>query len=130
MKRTILAVLAGAMVFGTVFALAAALDVTGGTIQAGSDTDLACDEDGVQVLGWNLDTNTTLVDSVRIGGIDQGCQEGDTDLFVKLTHYGFKLVGGRYDDIDSAELTVPLDFPIGAWAITDIEVFIEGEAND
>lgn len=130
MKRIILAVLAGAMVFGTVFALAAALDVTGGTIQAGSDTDLVCDEDGVQVLEWNLDTNTTLVDSVRIGGIDQGCQQGDTDLFVKLTHYGFKLVGGRYDDIDSAELTVPLDFPIGAWAITDIEVFIEGEAND
>ncbi|GAG05816.1 unnamed protein product, partial [marine sediment metagenome] len=41
-----------------------------------------------------------------------------------------KLVGGRYDDIDSAEVTVPLDFPIGAWAITDIQVFIEGEAND
>ena len=130
MKRIILALLAGGLVFGAVFGLAAALNVSGGTIQAGSDSDLACDEDGVRVLEWNLDTNTGLVSSVRIGGIDEGCQQGDTDLFVILTHYGFKLVGGRYDNLDSEEVTVPLDFPMGAWHITDIELFIEGGAND
>ncbi len=132
MKRTALALLAGGMVFGTVVGLAASLDVSlsGGSSQAGSDADLVCDEDGVHVNGWNLDTNTGLVSSVRVGGIDQGCQQGDTDLFVNLTHLGFKLVGGRYDNIDAAEVTVPLDFPMGAWVITDIEVFIEGEAND
>jgi nitrous oxide reductase len=125
-----LALLAGATVFGAIFALAAALHVSGGAIQAGSDADLACDEDGVRVLEWNLDTNTGLVSSVRIGDIDEGCQQGDTDLFVVLTHYGFKLVGGRYDNLDSEDVTVPLDFPMSAWNITDIEVFIEGEAND
>jgi hypothetical protein len=130
MKRFVLALFVGGMVFGAVVGLAASLGVEGGTIQAGADTDLACDEDGVQVLGWNLDTDTTLVDSIRVGGIDAGCQQGDTDLFVNLTHYGAKMVGGRYDDIDSTEVSVTLDFPVGAWAITDIEIFIEGEAND
>lgn len=109
---------------------AALLGVSGGVIQAGADDDLACDEDGVHVVEWNLDTNTGLVTSVTIGGIDAGCLQGDTDLFVTLTHLGFPLVGGHYDDIDDTEVVVPLDFPMSAWNITDIEVYIEGEAND
>lgn len=111
-------------------AWAALLDVDGGAIQAGADTDLACDEDGVHVVEWHLDTDTGLVTSVTIGGIDPGCQQGDTDLFVTLTHLGFPLVGGHYDDIDGSQVVVPLDYPMSAWNITGLEVYIEGEAND
>ena len=73
MKRFVVAALVGTMVFGAVFGLAASLSVDGGTIQAGSDTDLQCDEDGVRVDGWGLETNDGLVYFVRIHDIDETC---------------------------------------------------------
>lgn len=130
MKRLFVALLVGAMVFGTVYALAETLIVQGGTIQAGADTDLACDEDGVAVLGWGLESDTGLVYSVRIGDIDEDCRSGDTDMFVNVTDGGTIVARGTVDNLSADTVTVNFATPYPAEDITDLEVFIEGTAND
>ena len=135
MKRSIIALLVGGLVFGTVLAVAASLSVDGGTIQAGSDTDLQCDEDGVDVAGWMLETDDGLVYGVRIHNIDPACSSND--LFVNITKDGVKIAGGSAhipadgsgddNDTDGGEVGVKVKFtPQPAEDITDIEVFIEG----
>ncbi|GAG41904.1 unnamed protein product, partial [marine sediment metagenome] len=69
MKRSIIALLVGGAVFGTVLAAAATLNVNGGVIQAGTDSDLTCDSSGVDVLGWGLNSGTGLVENVRVGNV-------------------------------------------------------------
>lgn len=146
MKRIIVALLAGAMVFGAVFAVAATLDVAGGTIQAGSDSDLRCDEDGVRVDGWLLETDTGMVNKVRVHDIDADCSSND--LFVNVTKWGTKIAECRTaagpgmhipadtsvddNDLDGGEVGVkcPLVPPVKAVDITDVEIFIEGGVSD
>lgn len=122
--KAVIALLLGLLLIGSVLAGATSLNVGGGTIQAGYDDDLVCDEDGVYVADWELDPITGLVDSVRIGGIDDCCQNCNVDLCVVLTRGGFKLVEGWYDNVDASEVSVPLDYPMAAYLITDIEVFL------
>lgn len=147
MKRTIIALLVGGLVFGTVLAVAASLTVNGGTIQAGSDTDLQCDEGAVRVDGWMLETDTGMVIGVRIHDIDEACSSND--LFVNITNNGNKISEGVKkgwvsgdppgvhipndadaddNDTDANEVGVKvyLNPPVQAVDITDIEVFIEG----
>ena len=142
MKRLIVALLVGGVFFGAVYGLAATLFVEGGTIQAGSDVDLQCDEDGVQVLGWGLETNDGKVYFVRIGNIDEQC--AGNDMFVAITDTGVVIESGSVvipneagDGADSctdptaAEVCVKIAISPAVLAedITDIEVFIEGESN-
>ena len=136
MKRIMLALLVGGMVFGGVFAMAAALDVDGGTIQAGSDVELRCDANGVNVDGWALESDTGLVNGVRILNIDAACS-GD-DMFVKITHDGTIIAEGKVQPIpndgdatdkdpDVGEVGVQISFsPQDAGYINDITVYIEG----
>jgi len=142
MKRLIVALLVGGVFFGAVYGLAATLFVEGGTIQAGSDVDLQCDEDGVQVLGWGLETNDGKVYSVRIGNIDEQC--AGNDIFVSITDTGTEIADGDATIEDEAtdatdgctdttadEVCTKIQIPGGVPAedITDIEVFIEGASN-
>lgn len=117
------------------FGAAAALQVNGGVIQAGADTNLQCDTDGVRVDGWGLETDTGQVSFVRIHDIDPSC--AGADLFVNITQNGQKIAGGSAtipsdggagdNDPDSGQVGVKVDFtPQDAENITDIEVFIEG----
>ena len=118
------------------FGAAAALTVNGGVIQAGADTSLQCDTDGVRVDGWGLETNDGKVYFVRIHDIDKSC--AGADLFVTITNNNTKIAGGQAiipndgatgdDDSDTNEVGVKVNFntPVSAVDITDIEVFIEG----
>jgi len=135
MKRFVIAALVGTMVFGAVFGLAASLSVDGGTIQAGSDTDLTCDDSGVRVDGWGLETDDGLVYFVRIHDIAPACT--GADMFVNITSNNVKIAGGSAtipadgfaadDDPDGGQVGVKISFPPqSAASITDIEVFIEG----
>lgn len=72
MKRLLAALLVGAAVFSIAFASAAALTVNGEVIQAGVDSDLACDPNGVNG-NWGLETDTNRVTFVRIDDIDSAC---------------------------------------------------------
>ena len=75
MKKLLAALLAGTAVFAVVYGAAATLIVDGGTIQAGGDTDLSCDENGIEVVAWATNTDPVLegVEWVTIKGVDDDC---------------------------------------------------------
>lgn len=125
MKRFLVALMAGTMVFSVAFASAAALIVNGGTIQAGEDLDLVCDSDGVNVEGWGLETDTGLVSFVRIGNIWADCV--GADMFANITGTGgVELTEAGPVTIDDSTEVLTFDTPVLASAIEDIHVFIEG----
>jgi len=77
MKRLIIALLVGGMVFGAAFAAAAALNVSAPAIQAGGVTDLVCDDDGVDVstigFEWSDADDAYVVTGVIVTGIHTDC---------------------------------------------------------
>jgi hypothetical protein len=83
MKRLLVMLAMVAALALAVYGAAAALNVDGGFVQAGSDTSVSCD-DGVGVwynFGWQ--NNQIVVDQVSVGGIDQACLPAK--VFVVLT---------------------------------------------
>jgi hypothetical protein len=84
MKRLFVALLVGGAVFGTVLGGAATLGLDGGVIQAGTDNSLWCDGDGVQVLGWGLNSGTGMVENVRVGGVNTDCAGAGLQARIKL----------------------------------------------
>ncbi|MCM8747777.1 hypothetical protein NET02_01295 [Thermomicrobiaceae bacterium CFH 74404] len=136
MKRVFVSLALVLALAAAAFGAAAALNVDGGVIQAGADTNLQCDTDGVRVAGWGLETDTGLVDFVRIHDINPGCE--GAELFVNITQNGTKIAEGSAtipsdgaggdNDLDPNEVGVKVDFEPDQPAadITDIEVFIEG----
>ena len=125
MKRFLIALMAGTVVFSVAFASAAGLIVNGGTIQAGQDLDLVCDSDGVRVEGWGLETDDGMVSFVRIGNIWADCV--GADLFARITGAGgVKLTEAGPVTIDDTIEVLNFDTPVLASAIEDIHVFIEG----
>lgn len=139
MKRLIVALLVGGMVFGVAFAVAETLPVEGGAIQAGEDTNLACQQNHVVVLGWGLETSDGLVYNVRLGNIEDVDCDGN-DLFVVITDDGVAVRDGKVTIASgTTTYTIPLTTlgignttpsPYPAEDITDIEVFIEGPNGD
>jgi hypothetical protein len=120
--------MAGTMVFSVAFASAAALIVNGGAIQAGEDTTLACDTDGVSVAGWGLETDTGLVDFVRITGFNAACN--GNELFANITGSGgVELTEAGPALIDTAIETLAFDTAVPAVDIEDIHLFIEGPSG-
>ncbi|MCC7354828.1 MAG: hypothetical protein IT330_13875 [Anaerolineae bacterium] len=75
MKRVLglLAILA--ILVAAVYASAAALNVDGGTIQGGGDTTLYCDDDGINVVAYGLNTYPVNegVEYVTVNGVDDDC---------------------------------------------------------
>lgn len=89
MKRLIVALLVGGMVFGVAFGFAESLGSLGGAIQVGEDDSLGCADHAV-VLGWGYEGDTGLVDFVRVslhdGSHTPGACDGESgyDLFVHV----------------------------------------------
>jgi hypothetical protein len=99
---------------------AAALNVSGGTIQAGSDTDLTCTA-AVEVLGWGLEIDSNLVNSVRLG-IPSTC-EGNA-LFVKI-NANPEVEINPIPTIPQEGLRVGFS-AMPAEAVTSVSIWIEG----
>ncbi len=135
MKRTIVALLIGGMVFGTILGLAATLSVNGGTIQAGEDNDLRCTTNA-NVDGWGLETDTNMVSYVRIF-INANCE--GSDMFIKFTQDGTVIADAKLTlDGSGSTGNVPLTavgwgdttpVPQDASDITDIHIWIEGSGG-
>ena len=130
--RRILALLAVGALSALAIGSAAALGVNGGAIQAGEDVTLVCDSDGVQVLGWGLETDDGKVYSVRIGGIADACQ--GNALYVKVTDGGLTVASGSVEPLLPAHtgvgqvvVSIPGGYP--AVDIDDLHVFIEGPSG-
>jgi hypothetical protein len=86
-KRTLIAVLAGLLVFSGVFAMAASLGgVTSGKVGADNTVVASCDTDGVTTsyaTGWDATNKRYAVNSVTVSGVNDAC-DGQT-LGVSLT---------------------------------------------
>ncbi|MGD8199120.1 hypothetical protein ACQE98_00480 [Ornithinimicrobium sp. W1679] len=119
MKKLITAVLGGTTVATLAFASASMLNVDGGTIQAGGDSTLYCDTDGVKA-NWGLDTETNSVSSVRISGIDAACE--GAEMFIKVNDV--PRVKMTLTDADSQSVKFPA--PVTSESLESIQIWIEG----
>ena len=124
MKRFLIALMAGAMVFAVAFAAAATLSVNGGTLQYGEDNSLTC-TDSANVLGWGAELDDGLTYNVRIE-YDVAC-EGN-DMFVRITDVnGGALAVVKKQPLDATgEVTLSFVTPLATTAIHDIHILIEG----
>jgi len=91
-KRLMVALLVGGMVFGTVFAVAAVLNVSGGVTQAGSVASLVCDSDGVTVEGYGVELDDLTGHSLKVSGIDAACAGYELGAQIQLTTGNFNIV--------------------------------------
>jgi hypothetical protein len=119
MKRLLTALLAGAAVFSIAFASAALLEVRGETIQAGVDTDVTCDADGVDA-NWGLETDDNTVRNVRISDINQTCF--GAEMFVQVD--GVDL-GSTIIDANSETFSFSSPYPAPE-TINSLRIWIEG----
>jgi opacity protein-like surface antigen len=91
MKRVLLAIVVAAVLFAAVYAAAAGVDFDAGTLQAGIDTDLQCQERPLMVLDYTYDhvgnlgnpMNDLALNSVQLGYFEQPCAGAE----VRLTLY-------------------------------------------
>jgi hypothetical protein len=121
-KLAILAILI--VIAAVAYGAAASLNVSGGAIQYGIDTDLTCD-DAVAVTGWGLETDTNLVYYVKIGDIDPAC--AGNALFVKVLDSGNAVLAqGKVDPIANSEEKINFVAPVNAESIAQLKVWIEG----
>ncbi len=124
MKRFIVALLVGGMVFGVVFGAAAALDVTANALQAGSDEVLICDTGGVKVTyqdGWSgSPVNDFTITAVVVSGIDSAC-DGLLLEVVLTDQNGNWLASGA---VTIPTSVVPMGTPPLASAVYDVHVII------
>jgi hypothetical protein len=122
MKRLLLALIAGSMVFTIAFASAAVLGVNGNVIQAGVDGNVACDTDGVNTA-YGLETSDNTVRYVRIEDIDAACN--GADAFLKVNEAAGDAMGPV--TITDGKATFRFDAPYPTpESISSIRVWIEG----
>ncbi|MGB7818644.1 MAG: hypothetical protein WBL35_07885 [Ornithinibacter sp.] len=119
MKRLAVALAAGATVSTLAFASASLLTVDGGTIQAGVDTTLGCDGNGVKA-NWGLETDDNTVRFVRVSGIAAACEGADMFVSVNGANATKATIAG-----DSVSVPFGSPYP-SAESINDIRIWIEG----
>jgi hypothetical protein len=137
MKRLIVALVVGGMLFAGAWAAACALNVDAGVLQAGSDEVLKCDTDGVQVyfrsgagpgISWDETANDFIVTAVVVGGVNDKC-DGVT-LEVELTDcHGDGIANGSVTVVTpippNPNPVVTLDNPVPASAVCDAHVLMQ-----
>jgi hypothetical protein len=156
MKRFLVALFAGATMFALVYGAAATLIVDGKTLQAGEDNDLTCDQDGIYVSAWAVNTYPVLegVEAVKIKGVDDDCDgarilgritlntsvAADNSSFVYTSgtgpySSGYSFVTASGDE--NTEYTLFLkesDYDTQVWVpaenIVGIKIWLEGATGD
>lgn len=106
-KRTLIAVLAGLMVFAGVFALAASLGgITSTTVGADNTAVASCDANGVTTsyaTAWDATDKRYEITSVTVGGVSDVC---DTQtLSVTLTNAAGDQIGSGSTAIPASPAT-------------------------
>ncbi|MGH3451663.1 MAG: hypothetical protein ACRDQW_13250 [Haloechinothrix sp.] len=123
-KRYLLAFGAAGVVFAGVFGAAAALDVNGESIQAGSDYRLACDTDGVTVDSYLIDAEPPAVSNgVKVVDIDEDCV--GEELFAVILDGSGAIIGKGSADIASPQTIISWANPVRIRAINSIHLSID-----
>jgi hypothetical protein len=136
MKRVFIAILVAGVLFGAVYASAARVDFDAGTLQAGIDTDLQCQESTLYVVDYTFDHHGNLgehsndlgLNTVVLGPFDREC----AGVNVRLTLYD---EDGKFLDTAVSHVHAPFDrvvFDMGPgddgppiWAIYKIGIVLE-----
>lgn len=129
MKRFLIALLVGGVVFGTVFAAAASLGVTGGTLQMSYAVDATCDQNGV-TLGYlffdsdgDPDTDNDIITEAQVGDIAAAC-EGEV-VTVEIFGPGDALCDGGekvFNGTDDPLVIDVLDYVAGDCKVLDARI--------
>jgi hypothetical protein len=109
----------------TAYASAATLGVYGGSVQAGVDSSLYCDS-AVNVTGWGVETDTSLVSYVKIGDIDAACV--GNKMHVRVFDGADVALGPQVTKTLTAAGTETFTFaaPIPVASIETLRVWIDG----
>src|SRR5665647_3444298 len=75
MLRFLMVLAVAGTIMAGAFASAAGLIVDGGAVQAGGDSSLVCDGDGIRVVAWGVNTYPVSegVAYVRVRGVSSDC---------------------------------------------------------
>lgn len=96
MKRLLISLLVGGVVFGAVFGAAALLNVNPAFVQAGSSGDLTCQDEPVTLANFAVELDDFNLASFRVWSNDVGgfaaCEDGK--LTVRLYDAGGADIGG------------------------------------
>lgn len=122
MKRIALALVVAAVLFGAVYASAAALNVDGGVIQHGEDDYLKCTE-ALVVDGWGLETDDNTVRSVRFQELPDECN--GAEAFVRIHLDGGGNVASHWTVTDGMH-SISFSPYLTPDEIIGVEAWIEG----
>lgn len=120
-KRIAAGLLAGGLVAGSVFGLAASLDVTAKGLGAGTGTVTSCDTNGVSV---NYVFDGSNVTDVAISGIAATCENAKMDITV--TDGGAGATATVASVGAGGSETAALSVPVAAADITSVGVILVG----
>lgn len=114
MKRYLIALGVGAMVFAGALGSAAALDINdSGVAQYGDDFDVTCDDDGVTVEGYYLDTDAgapSVSNGVVVSGVSGDCE--GKDLVAGVTDTNGDALARGYVTVPAGGGTVNISYNI------------------
>jgi hypothetical protein len=127
MKRTMIAVIAGLLVFGGTFAFAATLGgVNVKNVGASTEVVASCDQDGVDAAfgtpTWDATDQQYEVSSVTISGIDANCSGQNVD--VALSDDSGTLLDEENATVGGTSQALTLATPVSAEAVSKIAVVI------
>jgi hypothetical protein len=125
-KRLLIALFAGAAVFGAAFAFAAALDLNSDNLAAGDEVVVSCDTDGVTAtydVAYVAGTGYT-VSSVDVTGIDAAC-DGQS-VGVTLTDGGAVLASATGTADATGSLSVAIAGAPSAELVDGVHAVIHG----
>ena len=133
LKRFVVALMVGGIVFGAVFAVAASLGVTSDTLGAGGASVVSCDTDGVTTsytVGYDSSIPGYKVSTVSVSGIDGTACNGKT-MKVTLTGTSNASLAERTAALGSGT-SQDFDFssgagsPVSAAAVLGVRAVITG----
>lgn len=126
MKKLIIALMVGAMVFGTVFAVAASLGVTTNGLGAGNADVTSCDTNGV-TTGYETSfvSGGYKVTEVNVTGVNDAACNGHT-LGITLVNSGGTSIGTGTATITTgtSSYDVPIAAQPAASAVEDVHAVI------
>ncbi len=125
MKRFIFALAIAAGLAAGAYGAAAALNVTANNLQSGSDENLICDADGVQVYwqdGWQSSIDDFGITGVSVGGVSDSCD--GLLLEVVLTDSAGNWMASGATTIGAADPTVVDTGDVAAKDVYDVHVII------
>ncbi len=123
MNKLLIALLAGGVIFGGVFALAASLDVFSAGLATGSQTIEGCDNSVEVTYTTSFQTDGYYIDTVTVGDISGACDGEDISVTLVDGESSYTYEG---TGISSPSATLTVTDSVSAETVSDVYVLIGG----